>query len=112
MWKGREMIKGRGCREDVEGKWDGQAMVVHCHPALALCVVTLSALALCVVTSVLHVLVTSFSHIIACCHRLVMWLCRGIIILSPVSLSCLSAWWAGWEGGAYHVVFKIRSDDE
>ena len=50
------MIKGRGCREDVEGKGDGQAMVVRCCPALALSVIALSALASCVITSALHVL--------------------------------------------------------
>jgi len=103
MWKGREMIKGRGCREDVEGKGDGQAMVVCCRPVLALCVVALSALVLHVVTSALHVLVASFSHIIT-------WLCHGVIISSPVS-QC-GGLGRRWEGGAYCVVFKIRSNDE
>ena len=97
------MIKGRGCREDVEGKGDGQAMVVRCCPALALRVVASSA-------SALRVLVVLFSHIMACCRRLVAWLCRGIIILS----SCLSARWAGNKvgRGCLPCCFKMRSDDE
>ena len=53
-----------GCRKDVEGKGDGQAMVVRCRPMLALRVVTSSASALRVVTSALRVLVASFSHVI------------------------------------------------
>jgi len=104
------MIKGRGCREDVEGKGDGQAMVVRCHPALALHVVASSASASRVVTSVLHVLVASFSHVITSCRRLVAWLCRGVIISS----SCLSVWWAGKKVGRGCLLccFKMRSDDE
>jgi len=96
------MIKGRGCREDVEGKGDGQAMV-RCHPALALHVVALSASALCVITLALHVLVASFSHVVMCCHCPIMWLCRGIII----SLSCvlvLSLSVVGWEEGGKGVL--------
>jgi len=104
------MIKGRGCREDVEGKGDGQAMVVRCRPMLALRVVTSSASALRVVTSALRVLVASFSHVIVCCHCLVVWLCCGIVISS----SCLSARWAGKKvgRGCLPCCFKMRSDDE
>ena len=101
MWKGRGMIKERGCRVDVEGKGDGQAMVVCCCPALVLHVVVLSALH--VVTSALHVLVMSLSHVIACCHRLVAWLCCGVIILlSCVLVLSLSA--VGWEEGGKGVL--------
>jgi len=97
------MIKGRGCREDVEGKGDGHAMVVHCRPALALHVVASSA-------SVLRVLVVSFSHVVAYCRRLVAWLCRGIVISS----SCLSAQWARKKvrRGCLPCCFKMRSDNE
>jgi len=97
------MIKGRGCREDVEGKGDGQAMVVRCRPALALRVVVSSA-------SALRVLVALFSHVVACCRCLIAWLCRGVII----SLSCLSARWAGKKvgRGCLPCCFKMRSDDE
>ena len=104
------MIKGRGCREDVEGKGDGQAMVVRCRPALVLCVIASSASASHVVTSALHVLVASFSHVVACCCRLIAWLCRGIVISS----SCLSARWAGKKvgRGCLPCCFKMRSDDE
>jgi len=104
------MIKGRGCREDVEGKGDGQAMVVHCRPMLVLHVVASSASALHVVTSALRVLVTSFSHVIVCCRRLVAWLCRGVVISS----SCLSVWWAGKKVGRGCLLccFKMRSDEE
>ena len=114
------MIKGRGCREDVEGKGDGQAMVVRCRPALALRVVASSASALRVVassasalrvvTSALRVLVALFSHVVACCCRLVAWLCRGVVISS----SCLSAWWAGKKVGRGCLLccFKMRSDNE
>jgi len=92
------MIKGRGCREDVEGKGDGQAMVVRCRPVLALRVVASSASASRVVTSALRVLVASFSHVVACCRRLVAWLCHGIIISSSrVVVLSLSA--VGWEEG-------------
>jgi len=104
------MIKGRGCREDVEGKGDGQAMVVRCRPALALHVVASSASVSRVVMSVLCVLVVLFSHVVACCCRLVAWLCHGVVI----SLSCLSAWWAGKKvgRGCLPCCFKMRSDDE
>ena len=87
------MIKGRGCREDVEGKGDGQAMVVRCHPALALRVVT----------SALRVLVASFSHIVMCCHCLVAWLCHGIIISSSCVV-VLSLSVVGWEEGGKGVL--------
>ena len=97
------MIKGRGCREDVEGKGDGQAMVVHCCPALALHVIASSASASRVVMSALRVLVASFSHVVACCHRLVAWLCRGVVIsLSRVVVLSLSA--VGWEEGGKGVL--------
>jgi len=104
------MIKGRGCREDVEGKGDGQAMVVHCCPALALHVIASSASASRVVMSALRVLVASFSHVVACCHRLVAWLCRGVVISS----SCLSARLAGKRvgRGCLPCCLKMRSDDE
>jgi len=104
------MIKGRGCREDVEGKGDGQAMVVRCRPALALHVVMSSASASRVVMSVLRVLVASFSHVVACCHRLVTGLCRGVVISS----SCLSARSAGKRVGRGCLLccLKMRSDDE
>ena len=92
------MIKGRGCREDVEGKGDGQAMVVRCCPALALRVVTSSASASHVITLALHVLVASFSHVVACCRCLIPWLCRGIVL----SLSTV-----GWEEGGKGVLTML-----
>jgi len=104
------MIKGRGCREDVEGKGDGQAMVVHCCPALVLCVIASSV-------SVLHVIMSAL-------HHFPMWSCvvitssHGCAVASsyhcPVSLSCLSARWAGKKvgRGCLPCCFKIRSDDE
>jgi len=85
------MIKGRGCREDVEGKGDGQAMVVRCCPVLALHVVTSSASVLHVVMSALRVLVTSFSHVIISSSRVV------VLSLSVV----------GWEEGGKGVLTML-----
>jgi len=97
------MIKGRGCREDVEGKGDGQAMVVRCRPTLVLCVIASSASASHVITSALRVLVASFSHVITCCRRLIAWLCRGVVISSSrVVVLSLSA--VGWEEGGKGVL--------
>ena len=101
--EGKGMIKGRGCREDVEGKGDGQAMVVCCCPVLALRVIVLSVLASHVVTLALCVLVTLFSHVVVCCHRLIMWLCCGVVILSSCVL-VLSVSMVGWEEGGKGVL--------
>jgi len=82
-----------GCRKDVEGKGDGQAMVVRCRPALALRVVASSA-------SALRVLVASSCVVVASS--------RGCAVASSYRRPVSQRGGLGrrWEGGAYRVVLK------